>query len=226
MESTKAKRVWHDGPPPHIGWWNASVNRSKHVWRWWNGEAWGLPASHAASCGHIRRAYDADQPAQCQADIQWTDYWPKNARVPRMRPEDFETAAPWIDPNTGYRWVVAKSQPFAGRLRLHFAGPRVVVVDAAVENLGIAFVPERCYAPKVAVLPGLRATYFGVPDAVREFGKCPAQRQEAVDSRVLAAFGTPAGYAPPRKVSHWAGLSSNEPCPLAGLPTTAFGEVV
>lgn len=225
MESTVKKRVWRDGPPPHIGWWNASVNRGKHVWRWWNGKAWGLPTSCWASRGCIQ-AYDAEQRAKRQADIQWNDYWPENARVPRMRPEDFETAAPWIEPKTGYRWVVAKSQPFAGRLRLHFDGPRVVVADVAVENLGVALVPERCYAPKVAVLPGLRATYFGVPDDVREFGKCPAQRREAVDSRVLAAFGAPAGYAPPRKVSHWAGLSSNEPCPLAGLPTTAFKGVV
>ncbi|MDR0274101.1 MAG: hypothetical protein LBI48_01935 [Burkholderiaceae bacterium] len=80
-----AKRIWHKGPPPHIGWWNTSINRDESMWRWWNGKHWScsvktgdgvMSAAYAASVGTF---YE-------MSSIEWTDYWPENARVPRIDP--------------------------------------------------------------------------------------------------------------------------------------------
>lgn len=80
-----SKRIWHKGPPPHVGWWNASSIRSNTCWSWWNGEFWGKATDPS----------DSASGASCQAaertcrephSIEWTDYYPKNARVPRIDP--------------------------------------------------------------------------------------------------------------------------------------------
>lgn len=79
-----SERVWHKGPPPHVGWWNASVIRVEENWRWWEAGEWSNPAYF-------------DEPPEVAADIathvspeqsaiEWTDYWPENARVPRLDP--------------------------------------------------------------------------------------------------------------------------------------------
>jgi hypothetical protein len=86
VEPTVAERVWHSGAPPHIGWWNASRCNQKNEWRWWDGEAWSLitcdydHAVVAADCAKIAADY--------QYTIEWTDYYPENARVPRINPGD------------------------------------------------------------------------------------------------------------------------------------------
>jgi len=80
------ERVWHKGPPPHIGWWNASAFQDPSCWRWWDGNIWSIDAPDfissrfAASC--------AKEPATqgIQGVIEWTNYWPKGARVPRIKP--------------------------------------------------------------------------------------------------------------------------------------------
>ena len=77
------QRIWHKGPPPHIGWWNASIRKDRYVWRWWNGKRWSCaactdyPAWVAGDVAKLKTAADG---------VQWTDYWPKNARVPRSKP--------------------------------------------------------------------------------------------------------------------------------------------
>ena len=78
-------RTWHSGPPPHIGWWNASPIISERAWRWWNGEYWS---------GMVRddsTAVDAAKFVELGSNqgikwIEWTDYYPENARVPRIDP--------------------------------------------------------------------------------------------------------------------------------------------
>ncbi len=79
--------VWHKGPPPHVGWWNASVGRRLHVWRWWDGKRWSLPAFPHHD------AVDANQKAQnkpdsTKVDIPWNFRWPLGAAVPRIDPDD------------------------------------------------------------------------------------------------------------------------------------------
>jgi hypothetical protein len=81
-----AERVWHCGAPPHIGWWNASRCDEKNEWRWWDGEQWSL------NTHDYDNAFSAAQAAKIAADyqytIEWTDYYPENARVPRINPGD------------------------------------------------------------------------------------------------------------------------------------------
>jgi len=78
-------RKWHSGPPPHVGWWNASHFMNNEIWRWWNGTRWSrFITSNTApvTAGDI-----ANLTPECTVDdIYWSDYWPKNARVPRIDP--------------------------------------------------------------------------------------------------------------------------------------------
>lgn len=76
-------RTWHKGPPPHVGWWNASYFRSDFSWRWWDGECW----SHI--CYEFMNSREAKNEAKKSLSIhgiEWTDYYPENARVPRVDP--------------------------------------------------------------------------------------------------------------------------------------------
>jgi hypothetical protein len=77
-------RVWHSGPPPHIGWWNASRFTNPSTWRWWDGEYWStmMMETEDSSDANIW----AKQRSKGQQGIQWTDYYPENARVPRINP--------------------------------------------------------------------------------------------------------------------------------------------
>ena len=78
------ERIWRSGPPPHIGWWNASVTRAEDKWRWWNGTEWSHSVS--ATARTTDAAHFAKQISPDQDRIKWTDYWPENARVPRVDP--------------------------------------------------------------------------------------------------------------------------------------------
>lgn len=82
-------RTWHKGPPPHVGWWNARVLSfsGDDKWGWWDGARWSVFAAEKLS---------ADAAAECAkkvggdkggtGHVEWTDYWPENARVPRIDP--------------------------------------------------------------------------------------------------------------------------------------------
>lgn len=76
-------RTWHKGPPPHIGWWNASTYRSDRTWRWWDGSLWSRSAAPGKSAKEAARLARNPSPV---SGIEWTDYWPENARVPRIAP--------------------------------------------------------------------------------------------------------------------------------------------
>jgi hypothetical protein len=79
------KGVWHKGPPPHAGWWEASVSRNRNVWRWWDGKRWSDAVSDLPSAKTA--AFTADFPTTLSG-IEWTDYYPANARVPRIDPSN------------------------------------------------------------------------------------------------------------------------------------------
>jgi hypothetical protein len=78
------QRIWHKGPPPHIGWWNASIDHKTDRWRWWNGSHWSLSAT--SSYNAKTAAAFARVQSEIITRIEWTDYWPENARVPRIKP--------------------------------------------------------------------------------------------------------------------------------------------
>ncbi len=72
---------YHDGPPPHIGWWLCEGER----WRWWDGQGWSWYANDhfnafEAACWARIRSFP-DGPI-----YRWSHYWPEGARVPRVRP--------------------------------------------------------------------------------------------------------------------------------------------
>lgn len=83
-ESSKSCRVWHNGPPPHIGWWNASNAHVKTVWRWWDGRRWSVLACEGDQPDTV--AYCASIPTEFRGEILWNDYWPENAVCPRFDP--------------------------------------------------------------------------------------------------------------------------------------------
>lgn len=76
-------RKWNKGLPPHVGWWNASRCRAQDCWRWWDGKQWSFPAPLGRERGVAERAR---QKAGNQARIEWTDFYPEGARVPRVAP--------------------------------------------------------------------------------------------------------------------------------------------
>ena len=78
------KRVWHSGPPPHVGWWNASVLEVEDFWRWWDGQAWSRIAQEYNDA--VYAGMQASMATTSQQGIRWTDYYPANARVPRVKP--------------------------------------------------------------------------------------------------------------------------------------------
>lgn len=82
-ESKNGKLFWHKGPPPHVGWWQASNFEYSGAWRWWDGEAWSCAVNYKATRAHVVRNANVRSDA---TDIKWTDHYPANARVPRYDP--------------------------------------------------------------------------------------------------------------------------------------------
>lgn len=78
------KRVWKSGPPPHVGWWNASIAFDLRAWRWWDGKNWSLAAYEYASAKNAGKR--AKGKSSYYKEIKWTDKYPENARVPRIDP--------------------------------------------------------------------------------------------------------------------------------------------
>lgn len=79
-----SNRKWHKGPPPHVGWWNASNCRLNHVWRWWDGKLWSRMVKDSCTAGYAGECAGIHIPND--GVILWTDYWPAKARVPRTKP--------------------------------------------------------------------------------------------------------------------------------------------
>ena len=75
----KTGRQWHSGPPPHVGWWNASPFQAAAWWRWWDGSGWSVSVHESASCVYAGRCAEQRERQSDQRCILWTDYWPENA---------------------------------------------------------------------------------------------------------------------------------------------------
>ena len=80
---TKAKITWHKGPPPHVGWWNASYQRKLNTWRFWDGQCWSYAALPGYSPEKVSEIAGIKSSSLLGAVMEWNDSWPKNARVPR-----------------------------------------------------------------------------------------------------------------------------------------------
>lgn len=82
-----SNRVWNTGCPPHVGWWNASFAEADDVWRWWDGKEWSAAACSGFTAWAAAVSASQKLHRTRTGKIFWTDYWPKNARVPRINPE-------------------------------------------------------------------------------------------------------------------------------------------
>jgi len=76
------KTKWNKGKPPHVGWWQTQSN----WWRWWDGSQWSYGASAHVTKTHAARIAKTKIPAHNAPNIEWCDYYPINARVPRVQP--------------------------------------------------------------------------------------------------------------------------------------------
>ncbi len=81
---------WSNEPPPHVGWWLTCNTRppvAEGLWRWWNGKHWSagirksMPSMVAARAANFPSLW-------LNSELVWTDYWPENARVPRVDPNE------------------------------------------------------------------------------------------------------------------------------------------
>lgn len=83
---TPARPRWQDGTPPTPGWYVASDSKDVTKWRWWNGKYWSHPAtagdSPATAAAQARKR--AKGTANRKRPIQWSMYYPPNARVKRV----------------------------------------------------------------------------------------------------------------------------------------------
>lgn len=80
------ERVWHKGPPPHVGWWNASTVCDDDAWRWWDGIRWSNATWANKSSTAARNTAKTKAFGSIQGEVEWTHYYPENARVPRIAP--------------------------------------------------------------------------------------------------------------------------------------------
>lgn len=63
-------QVWYSGPPPSIGWWQASAAGVRGITRWWDGKRWSAPATRLTCRTKLPRI--AETPAATQRGICWT----------------------------------------------------------------------------------------------------------------------------------------------------------
>lgn len=75
------KLQWLYSKPPKVGWYMASMNRNPDCWRWWDGARWSLDVFSYRSAKFAGQR--AKKPSKHQALIQYTMYYPANARVAR-----------------------------------------------------------------------------------------------------------------------------------------------
>lgn len=83
-----AGRTWRKGPPPHVGWWNATSDPkdAPETFSWWNGRRWSLGSQPDADAEMAARRAKFPRDIGDAPNVRWTHYYPLNARVPRVDP--------------------------------------------------------------------------------------------------------------------------------------------
>lgn len=78
---------WNKGAPPHIGWWLSKVLDSNvQRWRWFDGRDWSMGVEDSARNDFAGSYAIRTAGAWLVDEVFWSDYYPKNARVPRINP--------------------------------------------------------------------------------------------------------------------------------------------
>ena len=77
-----AKTKWNSGPPPSVGWWPASNDRTRGIFRWWDGSTWSAGVTRRAGQSLESLEYMARQPEIMP--VEWTERpasWPKRSKT-------------------------------------------------------------------------------------------------------------------------------------------------
>ena len=95
------QRPWHAGPPPAVGWWQASTTKTKGTWRWWNGYRWSRAAYPQMPAEQAAAQAAKSLPRGLSQGVMWTWDWPAGARVERPRQSQkfrgvVPPASPWL----------------------------------------------------------------------------------------------------------------------------------
>lgn len=77
-------RVWHAGPPPHVGWWNAAHERDAESWMYWD-TYWSMASDSGDS--PEQAAINAQWPSSGD-HIEWTHYYPSGEHRHRINPNE------------------------------------------------------------------------------------------------------------------------------------------
>lgn len=116
------ERIWNDGPPPFVGWWNAR-------WRWWDGKTWSGSAGSSWDEVQILNPPAFRMPPQRSSLIQWTDYYPDNARVPRIDP----TTPLEVRADKVAAWAREGWLDFVTSQKIHPSTPVIVTLQVQVQ---------------------------------------------------------------------------------------------
>lgn len=74
---------WHKGPPPSVGWWQASAFRDPSMLRWWNGSYWSECAWKGCTERHIEHV-SSNKAGFELYEIEWKDRpksWPARSKT-------------------------------------------------------------------------------------------------------------------------------------------------
>ena len=84
-----SKQTWYKGYPPFTGWWCTKLGPVTNIWRWFDADkqAWSVAMHEAYSAEYVAPYAAIEAPTKPNL-IEWTDYWPENARVPRVDPRE------------------------------------------------------------------------------------------------------------------------------------------
>lgn len=80
---------WHLGFPSNIGWYLTAIMNEEETtqhWRWFDGLQWSFACKPEYSLSLIAE-YAQKYTVFTSCEFVWCEFWPKNARVPRINPE-------------------------------------------------------------------------------------------------------------------------------------------
>jgi hypothetical protein len=80
-------KIWHEGQPPHIGWWWARTYGAIGL-RWWDGKYWSVYVDAIDSIEDV--IFASVSRSIYQKKVFWCWLWPVDAIVARINPDTGE----------------------------------------------------------------------------------------------------------------------------------------
>lgn len=138
-DETQRPEGWNKGAPPHVGWWLAKdrLPLVGNEWRFFDGVAWSI------FCREREDGSDGERYSDFNInEIEWSWYWPENARVARVNPEtgDVTGSGPCPYETSGQAWPfgdVKKKAADAPKLKKKPAGNSKVTRYVVMVGYGL-----------------------------------------------------------------------------------------